>query len=75
MLRNVAMDHQVVGKVGRLTGAIDPGELGEVVIPIRGGTESFYAYASDPQEAIPEGARVIVLDHEPPRTVIVSSYP
>ena len=75
MLRNVASDHQVVGKVGRLTGAIEPGGLGEVVIPIRGGTETYFAYATTPEEAFPKGARVIILEHEPPRTVVVSSYP
>lgn len=65
----------MVGKVGRLTGAIEPGGLGEVVLPIRGGTETYFAYASMPDEAIPRGARVIVLEHEPPRTVVVSTYP
>jgi hypothetical protein len=68
-------DHQVIGKVGRLSGAIGPGEMGEVMVPVRGGTEAFYAYASDEGESIPEGARVIVLEHDPPRTVIVSRYP
>jgi hypothetical protein len=75
MLRNVVVDHQVIGKVGRLVGAIKPGRMGEVMIPIRGGSEAFYAFASDPEEEIPEGTRVIVLDHEPPRTVVVSRYP
>jgi hypothetical protein len=65
----------MIAKVGRLTGAIEPGELGEVVLPVRGGTETFYAYAADPGEAIPEGTRVVVLEHEPPRTVVVSRYP
>jgi hypothetical protein len=75
MLRNVAVDHQVIGKVGRLVGGIAPGRMGEVMIPIRGGSEAYFAYASDPEESIPAGARVIVLDHEPPRTVVVSRYP
>jgi hypothetical protein len=48
--------------------------MGEVMLPVRGGTEAYYCYASDPKEAIAEGARVIVLEHEPPRTVIVSRY-
>src|SRR5262249_35202581 len=42
MLRNVATDHQVVGKVGRLTSAIEAGGQGEVTIPIRGGTETYF---------------------------------
>jgi hypothetical protein len=65
-------DHNVVGKIGRLTGQIDPGRMGEVMIPIRGGSEAFYAYAVDPEESIPRGTRVVVVEHEPPRTVVVS---
>jgi membrane protein implicated in regulation of membrane protease activity len=67
-------DHQVIGKVGRVTGAIEPGRLGEVMIPIRGGSEAFYAYASDPAESIPRGTRVVVVDHELPRTIVVSRF-
>jgi hypothetical protein len=65
-------DHQLVGKVGRLVGAIAPGEMGEVMLPVRGGSESYYCFSSDPAESIAEGERVVVLEHEPPRTVIVS---
>jgi hypothetical protein len=67
-------DHEVVGKIGRLTGEIAPGRMGEVMIPIRGGSEAYYAYAVDPEEAIPRGTRVVVVEHEPPRTVVVSRY-
>jgi hypothetical protein len=71
----MAVDHQVVGKVGRLISGIEPGRMGEVTIPIRGGTEAFFAYAADPTEEIAKGTRVIVLEHDPPRTVVVSRYP
>jgi hypothetical protein len=71
----MSMDHQVVAKVGRVTGAIAPGSIGEVTLTVRGGTESFYAYSADPSEEIPVGTRVVVIDHELPRTVIVSRYP
>jgi hypothetical protein len=67
-------DHELIGKVGHCTGAIDPGGMGEVMVPVRGGSESFYAYASDPEEAIPKGARVLVLERNAPRTIIVSRY-
>jgi membrane protein implicated in regulation of membrane protease activity len=70
----VGSDQQVIGKVGRVIGAIEPGRLGEVMIPIRGGSEAFYAYAQTTEEAIPRGARVIVVDHEPPRTIVVSRF-
>jgi len=68
----VGSDHQVIGKVGRLTGEIAPGRMGEVMIPIRGGAEAYFAYAADPDESIPRGTRVVVIEHDPPRTVIVS---
>jgi hypothetical protein len=71
----VATDHDVLAKVGRVTGTIEPGQMGEVSLPVRGGTESFFAYASDPAETIAAGTRVVVLDHEPPRTVVVTPYP
>jgi hypothetical protein len=48
--------------------------MGDVMIPIRGGSESYYAYSSDPAETIPKGSRVIVLDQRAPRTIIVSRY-
>ena len=70
--RSVGSDHEVVGKIGRLTGEIAAGRMGEVMIPIRGGSEAFYAFAADPEEAIPRGTRVVVIEHEPPRTVVVS---
>ncbi len=65
----------MIAKVCRVTGAIEPGSIGEVMVPVRGGTEAFYAYSSDPSEEIPAGTRVVVIDYEPPRTVVVSRYP
>jgi membrane protein implicated in regulation of membrane protease activity len=65
-------DHELIGKVGRVTGTIEPGKLGEVMIPVRGGSESYFAYAADQQERIESGTRVVVLEHEAARTVIVS---
>ena len=67
-------DDHVVGKVARVTGAIAPGTVGEVMLPVRGGVEAYYAYSAE-GESIEKGARVLVVDHEPPRTVIVSRYP
>ena len=64
-------DHEVVGKVGRVTGTVAPGRLGEVMIPVRGGTESFHAYASD-DETIRTGSRIVVVEYFPPRTVVVT---
>jgi hypothetical protein len=65
-------DDRLIGKVGRVTGRIAPGTIGEVTLNVRGGSESFYAYAADGEESIEPGARVVVVEHEPPRTVTVT---
>ena len=65
-------DQQMVGKVGRVTGIIGPGRLGEVMISIRGGTEAFHAYAADGDDTISTGTRVVVIEYFPPRTVVVT---
>jgi hypothetical protein len=62
----------MLGKVGRVTGAIAPGQVGEVMVSVRGGTEAFHAYASDTTESIPSGSRVVIVEYFPPRTVTVS---
>jgi hypothetical protein len=62
----------MIGKVGRVTGRLVTGSIGEVMVPIRGGTEAFHAYATDPDDEIPVGVTVVVVDYHPPRTVIVS---
>jgi hypothetical protein len=64
-------DHQMIGKIGRVTGRIAPGELGEVMVPVRGGTEHFHAYP-DGDQTIATGTRVVVVDYFPPRTVVVT---
>ena len=65
-------DQQVIGKVGRVTGTIGPERVGEVMIPIRGGSEAFNAYAADAKDTISTGTRVVVIEYFPPRTVVVS---
>jgi hypothetical protein len=65
-------DHQMVGKVGRVTGTIGPGQIGEVMVPIRGGSEAFHAYASDAEETMTTGSRIVVVEYYPPRTVVVA---
>jgi len=67
-----AYDQEVVGKIGRVTGAISPGQTGEIVVSIRGGTEAFHAYAVDRSTSIPVGTRIVVIEYYPPRTVAVS---
>lgn len=40
-------DHRMVGKTGRVTGRVGPGRIGEVMVPVRGGTEAFHARPVD----------------------------
>lgn len=67
-------DHTVVGKVGRVTGRVARGTVGEVMLPVRGGVEAFYAYPADDSEVLEPGTRVVVVDFEPPRTVNVTRF-
>ena len=62
----------MIGKVGRVTGTVGPERLGEVLVPVRGGSEAFHAYATEPDETIRPGTRVVVVEYFPPRTVVVS---
>jgi hypothetical protein len=62
----------MVGKVGRVTGTVGPGLVGEVMISIRGGAEAFYAAPANPKETIPVGTTVLVIEYHPPRDVIVA---
>ncbi|MEH3052597.1 MAG: hypothetical protein PGN13_01120 [Patulibacter minatonensis] len=64
------VDHGVVGKTVRVTDRILPGRIGSVLIPVRGGTEEFYARAA-PGVTIPAGEMVRVVAYAPPRTVEV----
>jgi len=68
----VSVDQNVVGKYGRVTGKVASGTVGEVMLAIRGGVEAFYAYPVDGGEEIEIGAQVVVLEYEPPRTVVVT---
>lgn len=68
-------DTSMVGKVGRVTGKIAQGEIGEVMLPVGGGTSAFHAYAMDGRTTFPVGARVLVVDYRPPQAVYVEELP
>ncbi len=70
-LQNV-LDSDVVGKIGFLTGRVAPGLVGEVMLAVRGGSEAYHAYGCADDEPLPVGTRVVVVEHHPPRTVIVT---
>ena len=65
-------DQGMVGKMGRVTGTIAPGKLGEVMVQVRGGSEAFHAYASEPETELKTGTRIVVVEYFPPRTVVVT---
>jgi hypothetical protein len=65
-------DHAMIGKMGRVTGTIAPGRLGEVMVQVRGGSEAFHAYAADNDETMQVGSRIVVVEYFPPRTVVVT---
>ncbi len=62
---------EVIGKVGRVTGTVGPGRVGEIMLAVRGGSEHFNAYSTD-AHSIAVGTRVVVIEYHPPRTVIVA---
>jgi hypothetical protein len=70
----VAMDDaSMVGLMGRVTGAVGPGLVGEVIVQVRGGAEHFLAYAATGSDRIERGTVVTVVEHLPPRTVYVTA--
>lgn len=63
----------MVGKVGRVTGTVAPGHVGEVILTTDRGTDAFHAYGTTPDLTIAVGTRVVVVEHYPPRTVVVEA--
>ena len=62
-----------IGCIGLVTsaGAIRPGRVGEVMVAIRGGVEAFLAKDVD-GGSIDAYEEIVVIEYEPPRTVLVS---
>ena len=70
----VAMDDaSMVGLMGRVTGSVGPGLVGEVIVRVRGGAEHFLAYPADGRSRMERGTVVMVVEHLPPRTVYVTA--
>ncbi|MEU9332863.1 hypothetical protein AB0D49_06790 [Streptomyces sp. NPDC048290] len=66
-------DTSMVGLMGRVTGTIGPGLVGEVIVRVRGGAEHFLAYPATGADRIEPGTVVTVVEYLPPRTVYVSA--
>ena len=59
----------LIGKVGRVTVSIPASGPGEVLLPVRGGTESFAALSDEP---IARHRRVVVVEALSGRSVFVT---
>jgi hypothetical protein len=65
-------DQSVVGAIGRVTVPIPADGPGEVLLPVRGGTEAFAAWSDQP---IDKHTRVLVIECTSARSVIVTPFP
>jgi membrane-bound ClpP family serine protease len=59
----------LIGKVGRVTVSIPARGAGEVLLPVRGGTEAFAAWSDEP---IARHSRIVVVDTLSARSVFVT---
>ncbi|MGI5460139.1 hypothetical protein ACQEWB_44665 [Streptomyces sp. CA-249302] len=65
-------DASMVGLMGRVTGTVGPGLVGEVIVRVRGGAEHFLAYRAGGTDRIERGTVVMVVEYQAPRTVYVT---
>lgn len=68
-------NRSLTGRIGRVTGRIAPGTIGEVMMPFRGGTSAFHAHPFDKTSVYAVGEEVMVIYYEPPQTVYVDELP
>jgi hypothetical protein len=66
------VNSSLIGVVGHLTVSVPADGPGEVVLPVRGGTEAFAAWSDEP---IPKYTRVVVVDERSARSVTVTPMP
>lgn len=65
-------DPSAVGRIGvLLTGTRGPAGPGEVLLPIRGGTETYRACSDEP---LPQGATVLVVESRTHRVLDVIAW-
>jgi len=68
----VGAEESLLGKIGRVTVSIPADGPGEVLLPVRGGTEAFAAWSDEP---IMRHRRVVVVDSMSCRSVFVTPVP
>lgn len=69
------VDRSLTGKIGRVTGRIGPGTIGEVMLPYLGGIMAFHAHPFDKTSVFAVGEEVLVIYFDPPQTVYVDELP
>lgn len=69
---SVGAEESLLGKVGRVTVSIPGDGPGEVLLPVRGGSEAFAAWSDEP---IPRHTRVVVVESLSARSVFVTPVP
>jgi hypothetical protein len=62
----------LVGTIGRVTVSIPLNRPGEVLLPVRGGSEAFAAWSDEP---VARHARVVVVESLSARSVLVTALP
>jgi membrane protein implicated in regulation of membrane protease activity len=67
----MSRDEPVVGKIGTVIHPIQGGKPGEIVVHIRGGTETYMAYSDTD---LPEQSEVLVIAQRSARTVEVTPF-
>ncbi len=65
------LDQDLAGTIGWVTVPIVVGHPGEVVLPVRGGTEAFAAWSDEP---VAKNTRVVVVECRSARSVTVTPY-
>jgi hypothetical protein len=63
---------ELLGTIGRVTVSIPAGGPGEVLLPVRGGSEAFAAWSDGP---LPRHSRVVAVDCMSARSVFVALLP
>jgi membrane-bound ClpP family serine protease len=60
----------LVGRIGRVSDTVPAGgaQRGEVMID----GQAYYALPADVHDTIAKGTRIVVVEHSPPRTVVVT---
>lgn len=67
----MSTDEPIIGKLATVTHPIRDGKAGEVVVHIRGGTETYMAYS---ETDLSEQAEVLIIARRGARTVEVTPF-